>query len=48
MSDTLTITIDGQKITTRKGLNLLEVASQNNYIHILTHLLSYLTANTAS
>ncbi|MGA9263165.1 MAG: molybdopterin-dependent oxidoreductase, partial [Desulfobacterales bacterium] len=30
MSDTLTITIDGQKITTCKGLNLLEVARQNN------------------
>jgi len=32
MSDTLTITIDGQKITTRKGLNLLEVARQNNVL----------------
>ena len=30
MSDTLTIAIDGQKIATCKGLNLLEVARQNN------------------
>jgi len=30
MSDTLTVTIDGQKIKTCKGVNLLEVARQNN------------------